>query len=60
MLTGVRATWPLGGRDEEVAHVGALVRRGRGVLLARRRQPDGRHHPVRRAGTAVDARRGAG
>jgi DNA-binding CsgD family transcriptional regulator len=34
MLTGVRTTWPLGGRDEEVAHVGALVRRGRGVLLA--------------------------
>jgi DNA-binding CsgD family transcriptional regulator len=34
MLTRVRTTWPLGGRDEEVAHVGALVRRGRGVLLA--------------------------
>ena len=34
MLTGVRTTWPLRGRDEEVAHVGALVRRGRGVLLA--------------------------
>ena len=34
MLSGVRTTWPLGGRDEEVAHVGALVRRGRGVLLA--------------------------
>ncbi|HJU98466.1 MAG TPA: ATP-binding protein, partial [Jiangellaceae bacterium] len=30
----MRTTWPLGGRDEEVAHVGALVRRGRGVLLA--------------------------
>jgi DNA-binding CsgD family transcriptional regulator/energy-coupling factor transporter ATP-binding protein EcfA2 len=34
MLTRVRTTWPLGGRDEAVAHVGALVRRGRGVLLA--------------------------
>lgn len=34
MLTGVRTTWPLRGRDEEVAHVCALVRRGRGVLLA--------------------------
>jgi DNA-binding CsgD family transcriptional regulator len=34
MLTGVRTAWPLRGRDEEVAHVGALVRRGRGVLLA--------------------------
>jgi DNA-binding CsgD family transcriptional regulator len=34
MLTGVRTTWPLRGRDEEVAHVCTLVRRGRGVLLA--------------------------
>jgi DNA-binding CsgD family transcriptional regulator/energy-coupling factor transporter ATP-binding protein EcfA2 len=34
MLAEVRTTWPLRGRDEEVAHVGALVRRGRGVLLA--------------------------
>ena len=30
----MRTAWPLRGRDEEVAHVGALVRRGRGVLLA--------------------------
>jgi predicted ATPase len=30
----VRTTWPLRGRDEEVAQLGALLRRRRGVLLA--------------------------
>jgi DNA-binding CsgD family transcriptional regulator len=34
MLTSVRTAWPLRGRDGEIADLGALLRRRRGVLLA--------------------------
>jgi DNA-binding NarL/FixJ family response regulator len=33
-LSAVRTTWPLCGRDDEIAHLGGLLRRGRGALLA--------------------------